>query len=180
MKNHYAPISVWLHWLIFILFICAYSSIEFRVLFEKGTDARNLMKYAHFLFGLSILVLVGLRIVARLVTPKVDRESYNKFQRYASTIMFTGLYVLMIAQPLLGWATVSAEGHTIDILGFTLPALIAEDNQLAKQIQEFHELLGTTGYVLIGLHALAALIHHYFVGDNTLKRMLRFSSKNGD
>jgi len=180
MKNHYAPISVWLHWLMFILFIGAYCSIEFRVLFEKGTDARNLMKYAHFLFGLSILILVGLRIVARLVTPKVDRESYNKFQRYASTIMFIGLYVLMIGQPLLGWATVSGEGHTIDILGFTLPALIGEDHQLAEQIEEIHELLGTTGYALIGLHALAALIHHYVVGDNTLKRMLHFSSKNGE
>lgn len=177
MKNHYAPISVWLHWLMFILFIAAYCSIEFRVLFEKGTVERDLMKYTHFLCGLSILVLVGLRIVARIVTPKVDRESYNKWQRYATTIMFIALYVLMIGQPLLGWATISAEGHNIDILGFTLPALIGEDHQLAKQIEEIHEILGTTGYALIGLHATAALIHHYVVGDNTLKRMLRFSSK---
>lgn len=178
MKNHYAPISVWLHWLMFILFIGAYSSIEFRVLFEKGTTARDLMKYSHFLFGLSILVLVGLRIVARIVTPKVDRESYGKYQRYASNIMFIGLYILMIGQPLLGWATISAEGHNVDILGLTLPALIGEDEQLAKQIEEIHELLGKTGYALIGLHTLAALVHHYYVGDNTLKRMLRFSSKS--
>ncbi|MFQ3234718.1 MAG: cytochrome b561 [Paraglaciecola sp.] len=178
MKNHYAPASVWLHWLMFILFIGAYCSIEFRVLFEKGTAARDLMKYSHFIFGLSILLLAGLRIVARLVTPKVARESYNKFQRYASTIMFTGLYVLMVVQPLLGWATISAEGHSVDISAFTLPALIGEDQQLAKQIEEIHQLLGQTGYGLIGLHALAGLIHHYVVGDNTLKRMLRFSSKS--
>jgi cytochrome b561 len=28
------------------------------------------------------------------------------------------------------------------------------------------------GYYLIGLHALAALFHHYVVRDNTLARML--------
>ena len=28
------------------------------------------------------------------------------------------------------------------------------------------------GYFLIGLHAAAALFHHYFIHDNTLRRML--------
>jgi len=28
------------------------------------------------------------------------------------------------------------------------------------------------GYYLIGLHALAALLHHYLIRDNTLQRML--------
>lgn len=177
MKNGYAPVSVWLHWLMLILFIGSYCSIEFRVLFEKGTEARDLMKYSHFIFGLSILLLVGLRIVARIVTPKVERESYGKFQHYTSTAMFIGLYVLMIVQPLLGFATISAEGHNIAIFGVTLPALIGEDHQLAEQIEEIHELLGKTGYALIGLHALAALVHHYYLDDNTLKRMLIFKSK---
>lgn len=177
MKNHYAPVSVWLHWLMLILFIGSYCSIEFRSIFEKGTDARDAMKYAHFLFGLSILILVGLRIVARIVTPKVDREEYHVVQRYASAFMIIALYLLMIGQPLLGWSLISAEGHSIAILGLPLPALIAEDHQLAEQIEEIHELVGKTGYALIGLHALAALFHHYVVKDQTLKRMLRFSSK---
>jgi len=32
--------------------------------------------------------------------------------------------------------------------------------------------VGTTGYFLIGLHAVAALYHHYIKRDNTLTRML--------
>jgi cytochrome b561 len=35
-----------------------------------------------------------------------------------------------------------------------------------------HELAGTAGYWLIGLHAVAALFHHYVSRDNTLTRML--------
>ena len=32
--------------------------------------------------------------------------------------------------------------------------------------------IGTIGYWLIGLHAVAALFHHYLMRDNTLLRML--------
>ena len=35
-----------------------------------------------------------------------------------------------------------------------------------------HELIGTAGHFLIGLHAAAALYHHYVVRDDTVKRML--------
>lgn len=46
--------------------------------------------------------------------------------------------------------------------------LVSEDKALAKQIQEWHELGGTIGYWLIGLHALAGSITHYVVRDNAL------------
>jgi superoxide oxidase len=53
-----------------------------------------------------------------------------------------------------------------------LPALIGENKDLAEQLEELHEVVGTTGYFLIGLHTVAALYHHYIVRDNTLTRML--------
>jgi superoxide oxidase len=39
-------------------------------------------------------------------------------------------------------------------------------------VQELHETGGTVGYFLLGLHAAAALFHHYVLKDNTLVRML--------
>jgi cytochrome b561 len=56
--------------------------------------------------------------------------------------------------------------------GFFLPSPIAVDPSLAKQFKHWHELLGSTGYWLIGLHAATGLFHHYWVGDNTLTRIL--------
>jgi cytochrome b561 len=32
--------------------------------------------------------------------------------------------------------------------------------------------VATLGYYLVGLHAAAALVHHYFQHDNTLLRMM--------
>ena len=44
---------------------------------------------------------------------------------------------------------------------------------LAKDLaSELHELIGNIFYVVIGLHVVAALWHHFIRRDNTLKRML--------
>jgi cytochrome b561 len=82
------------------------------------------------------------------------------------------LYGLMVSMPILGWMILSAAGKPIPFFGLNLPSLISENRDLAGQIKEIHETVGTFGYFLIGAHALAALYHHYALGDNTLLRML--------
>lgn len=49
---------------------------------------------------------------------------------------------------------------------------LAENKDLSKQIKELHEIGGKVGCGLIGLHAAAALFHHYWLKDDTLRRML--------
>jgi cytochrome b561 len=53
-----------------------------------------------------------------------------------------------------------------------LPPLLAPNRSLAKVLEDVHETVASVGYALIGLHAAAALFHHYVVRDNTLRRML--------
>lgn len=43
---------------------------------------------------------------------------------------------------------------------------------MAHGVREIHEFIANTGYALTGLHTLAALVHHYWQGDNPLRRML--------
>lgn len=176
MQNHYSPISVWLHWLMLILLAGGYASIELRVIFERGTEARDLIKTVHYYLGLAVFTLVWLRLLARLVTPTPEREVYGAFQQWSAKLMFVALYGLMIAMPLLGWALVSAEGHIINVFSWQLPQLVSENKELAGQIDEIHETMGTVGYYLIGIHSVAALFHHFIKKDETLKRMLKFKS----
>ena len=63
--HHYSRMSIALHWLMVLLFILIYASIEFRGIFPKDSDGRNLMKDAHFLLGLTVFALVWLRLLAR-------------------------------------------------------------------------------------------------------------------
>jgi len=78
----------------------------------------------------------------------------------------------MIGMPVLGWFILSAAGKPIPFFGLELPALVAKNKELASSLKELHETIGVLGYYLIGIHAIAALFHHYILKDNTLTRIL--------
>ncbi|MFW0756766.1 cytochrome b [Pseudomonas sp. H11T01] len=169
----YSTVSIALHWLMLVLLAVVYACIEFRGIFPKGSGGRTLITEAHFMLGLTVFLLVWLRLFARSlgVAPKI-LPTPPGWQMLASTLMHWALYVFMIAMPILGWLITSAKGQQVMFYGVDLPLLINENKQLAKQFQGWHQLGGTIGYWLIGLHAVAGLYHHYVVRDNTLLRMM--------
>jgi cytochrome b561 len=83
------------------------------------------------------------------------------------------LYVLMIAIPLSGWLMSSAKGVPTVWFGvLPIPDLIGKDKALGKSLAELHEALNIGLLVLMAGHAAAALFHHFFHKDDTLRRML--------
>ncbi len=172
--DHYAPALVALHWLMLILIASTYACIELRVLYDKGTDPREALKMWHFMLGLCVLVLVSSRLVIRTLAGSAPfiEPPLKPWQTWSSRAMHGALYALMLGMPIAGWLILSASGKPVPFFGLTLPPLVAENKELAKQVKELHETAGTAGYVLIGLHALAGLFHHHVRRDNTLQRML--------
>jgi cytochrome b561 len=171
--DRYGSLSIGLHWIMLLLLIAVFACIELRGLFPKGSDPREAMKIWHYMLGLSVLALVSLRLAVHIIGPSPDIEpNPPKWQKLFARVMHLALYVFMIGMPLAGWLMLSATGKPIPFFGLHLPALISENEPLAKLIKEVHKTAGTVGYFLIGLHAAAALFHHYIVKDNTLRRML--------
>lgn len=171
--SRYGLLSSGLHWLMLLLFIAVYACIELRVLYAKGSAARDAIKDWHFMLGMLVFVLVWPRIAARFSGPTPEiRPAPPAWQQMASKLLHLALYAFMIVMPLLGWAVLSAGGNHVPFFGVELPQLMGEDKALAKTLKELHESLGNAGYYLIGLHAVAALYHHFIVRDNTLLRML--------
>lgn len=171
--ERYNKFSILLHWLMVLLFIATYAFIEFRVLFEKGTDARDTMKLLHFSFGLSVFLLVWLRLLLRCIyrAPSIS-PTPPAWQLWLARAAHLALYGLMIGLPLAGWLMLSAFDKTIPFFAWQLPSIIEPAPALGKEIKHWHELIGQVGYGLIGFHALAGLFHHYIVKDNTLLRIL--------
>ncbi|WP_077045618.1 cytochrome b [Pseudomonas sp. KK4] len=170
--QRYAKLSMTLHWLMLALFVGVYACIEIKGLMPRGGHLRGLFLGLHGVFGLSIFALVWVRLLARLsprppITPKPPA-----WQTGVSHLMHLALYGLMIATPVLAWLMLSAAGKPMPYYEFYLPSPVAVDPDLAKQFKYWHELIGSAGYWLIGLHAAAGLFHHYWVRDNTLRRML--------
>ena len=172
-SQRYGAFSIAMHWLMFLLITVTFASIELRELFEKGTEVRDAFKSFHFMLGLSVLALVGLRFFMYVVqkTPEITPQP-SAIQQKLAKVMHGFLYFFMFFMPILGWLVLSGDGKVIPFYGWTLPALMAENEGLADFFKEVHETGGVIGYWLIGLHATAALFHHYVVKDNTLLRML--------
>ena len=164
-----------LHWLIFAAVLLAYVSINIEGWLPHGDAARVSMLEAHFAAGLAVLLLIGPRLLLRLrrgvppVTPPVRRELH-----VVGHITHGLLYLFLIVQPLLGLAVVELAGHAVRLpFGLAIPAFITPGNAaLAHGIREIHEDLGEIFYWVIGLHIVAALWHHSFRRDDTLRRML--------
>lgn len=171
--KRYAPLSIVLHWAMFLLIAGAYAAILLRENFERGSDMRDGLKAWHFTIGLTILALLVIRIAARYLNarPQITPPP-AAWQMHLSKGVHLALYVFMLAMPLLGWTILSAEGAAIPFYGLELFPLVSPDEAFADQVQDVHETIGTIGYWLIGLHAAAALVHHYVFKDDTLKRML--------
>lgn len=171
--DRYGSLSVGLHWFMLLLLVAVYACIELREFFPKGSEPREALKAWHFMLGLSVLALVGLRLVARFMKPAPRIEpAPSTPQMLLTKLMHVMLYVLMIGMPIAGWLLLSAAGKPIPFFGLQLPALVDQSKSLAGLLKEVHEAGGTVGYFLIGAHAVAALFHHYCVRDNTLRRML--------
>ena len=178
MQQRYAPISIFLHWAMLLLITGAYACILLRENFERGSDLREGLKTWHFMLGLTILLLVVIRIVARLLSAKQPiTPQPPAWQMHMSKGVHWSLYAFMMVMPLLGWTILSAEGEAIPFYGLNLFPLVGPSKALAEQVQEIHETIGTIGYYLIALHAAAALVHHYIYKDDTLRRMLPGSSR---
>jgi cytochrome b561 len=164
--------SIAMHWLMVLVFIGIYIAVNLIEVFPKGSDSQQLAKNLHFSLGLSVLGLFWLRVAFRLLgntpaivpAPPLWQEKLAKLGHFA-------LYFTMLLMPLVGWAALSAFGKPIPFFGLHLPAMLAPDKELGRSIMEVHELGGNLAYFLIGGHALAALYHHYFLKDNTLRRM---------
>jgi cytochrome b561 len=78
----------------------------------------------------------------------------------------------MIVIPMIGYVVASARGQDPVLYGASLPAVVGPDRALARTTKDFHGTLSWILAALVGVHAAAALWHHFVAGDNVLRRMV--------
>jgi cytochrome b561 len=80
-----------------------------------------------------------------------------------------GLYLLLLIVIVLGVVNAFVRGYNLFDLA-SLPQI--GDRALRKPITNWHGLAANVLLGLAGLHAAAALFHHYVIRDSVLGRML--------
>jgi cytochrome b561 len=86
---------------------------------------------------------------------------------------------LMLALMIAGYLISTADGRPIDVFNlFSVPATLhglADQEDIAGEV---HEILAWALVLLAGVHALAALKHHFINRDSTLLKMLGRDASN--
>ena len=172
-KERYGSLSLALHWITFLVMIGVFACIELHENFPKGSEIRSSLMTWHFQLGLTVLILVLVRLVVKAMGPDPDiKPALSRLQYLSSKAVHLALYLIMLVMPIAGFIGRTLAGKTTYFFGMALPVLLNKNEDLAENIFDVHGLIGKAAYFLIAAHVIAGLYHHYAQHDNTLTRML--------
>jgi cytochrome b561 len=142
---------------------------------DLPTNLRMPAVQLHMSLGITVLGLTILRLAWRFAVgvPALPGD-LPAWQRLAARANEFLLYLLLLAQALVGWLWTSAGTKAINYFFLVeLPWLIGPDKPLSRTLGNLHGLIGNLLLIVIGLHAAAALYHHFVRRDRVLLGMLR-------
>jgi cytochrome b561 len=167
------PLTIALHWITAFLVLAQFTSAHVWDFLEKGTFWRLGLIMTHFAFGILLAATVVVRIAWRL--PKRDRlpPAVTGVQHLAATAVHMLLYCLLVAQIVLGFLFSWSSGKPLPFFDlFSIPVPITIDPSYRHTLAELHNDGAWAIIAVVGLHAAAALMHHYVLRDAVLLRML--------
>lgn len=153
----YSRSQIALHWLIAlaVAFNFIFSdgiSYAYRSFLRSGQAVTGIGATLHIYVGLSVIALATLRLALRWIhgVPAAPATE-SALMRRAGEWTHVALYVLMLGVPMLG--------------------ALAWFRGIAW-VGQLHSLMANLIVLVAGLHASAALFHHYILRDGLLSRML--------
>jgi cytochrome b561 len=132
----------------------------------------------HKSVGITILMLAVVRLGWRLSHREspVLPPTLKPYERVLAHFTHVGLYVLLFAMPITGWIMSSARNFPVSWFNvFQLPDLVAPNKALYDAMVTTHGALALALGIIVALHVLGALKHHFVMKDDVLRRMLPFT-----
>ncbi|HKC53929.1 MAG TPA: cytochrome b/b6 domain-containing protein [Burkholderiales bacterium] len=169
----YGNVAQAIHWVTAILVLIAFlygpGGSEERVY----SPARDFDRQLHETLGICVFGLVVMRVLWRMVDSQPDPPQVSRWMGIAAKAVQWALYLLLFALPLTAIAGAWLEGHPLTLLGgVEIAPLLGLSHDVGAKIATLHTWLGDAILWLAGLHALAALYHHFVLKDGVLASML--------
>jgi len=176
--NSYGAVAKLLHWGIVALIIAQYVLAQAAEELSDGPEKLGVI-INHKSVGMLILLLMLARIGWKLANRGLPRPvPMARPPQIAAAAGHGILYLLLLVLPLSGWMMSSAAGYPTALFGlFEFPTLLGENHDLHEALEEVHETLFNAVVIVAVLHAAAAVLHHVWMKDDTLRRMLPFKIK---
>lgn len=182
----YGLIAIVLHWVVALGFLAAYAAVYYRHWFTvEKTPANWTALQLHLSLGVTIAIFVILRVIWKFMSITPKHVPGTKLEHLSATGMHVVLYAIMIVMPITGYMGTKVD--TDFFFMFQIPQFAdtaifqtVVSGWLGMTFEEFEiplDFIHKSGgayvvWVLVALHAGAALYHHYVRKDVVLKRML--------
>jgi cytochrome b561 len=170
--ERYSATAQLFHWLTALLVVAAYlvsvGGPETRVY----SPANDFNRELHELLGMSVFALTLMRVGWRAIFPPPKSPDMPAWMELGGRLAHWALYALLVLVPLTAILGAWLEGHPLTLLGLGNIQPWLPPSQLGLTLTTIHTWLGDVLIWLAGLHAAAALYHHFWRRDTVLLSML--------
>ena len=172
-RFRYGAVAQTSHWLTAILVVAAYiigpGGSEQRVY----SSAADFTRQTHETLGITVFTLVLLRVLWRLLDTAPEDPPMKPWMRHSARLVHVLLYVLLITTPVSAIVGAWLEGHPLTVWGFgNIGPMLPQMHDVGLSVAALHTTFGNVILWVAGLHAVAALFHHFFLRNSVLLSML--------
>jgi cytochrome b561 len=173
MVDRYTAPAQLFHWLTAVLVVAAYivsvGGSETLVYSPANDFSRGL----HELLGIGVFALTLVRVVWRAAFPPPREPEMPAWMQLGARLGHWAIYALLILVPVTAILGAWLAGHPLTLLAVgNIQPLFPLARQAGLLLAEVHGWLGNVLIWLAGLHAAAALYHHFWRRDTVLLSML--------
>ena len=135
----------------------------------------------HRPLGVAILIFAIVRLANRLThRPPAFLATMSRAERRIATWSEYALYALLLVQPLIGWATLSAARLPVTLVGpVRLPGIAPDNLDLYAVLRECHGVFAFLLFAAFTAHMCAVLFHTLVLRDRLIDRMALWPNKFG-
>jgi cytochrome b561 len=159
-SQRYGRVAVGLHWLLAVAFLGQLALGWWMTGLPKSPPGLRAGWFnVHKSIGLSIAIVVLLRLAWRITHRIAVPHFLPHWQRVAASVTHALLYALMLLIPLSGYLGSAFSGYPVRYFGLVLPAWAAAWPQGKSFMSGLHLACIWTFMALVLLHVVAALWH---------------------
>jgi cytochrome b561 len=168
--NKFTGLTRVLHWLTAVL---VFAALFVGFVMVNTVSRHGALVMVHKSLGALILLVMVVRVVNRLTHhPPAWPPTIGALEGKIVVLSEKLLYALLLIQPLVGWAMLSAAGGPVVVLGSVrLPRIAPFDAQLFWILRQAHSVIAYTLMATIAAHISAVLLHTIVLRDRLIERM---------
>lgn len=170
--DRYTRTAIVLHWLIAALVVGMILLGQVMTELPRQTPLRGALFNLHKSLGLLVLALVVARLAWRIShRPPPLPAAIPAWNRQLASITHASFYILLLAQPLLGYVASVFGKYGVKFFGLPLPAWGSDNPAVREPFLAAHHLVADVLVGLIALH-LAGVAWHLFGREPDLWRRM--------